>query len=520
MADYGMFLNLRRNSRMNSLLSRVSVVFVCAAVFLCYSCRRGQQESVGSAVTNRLAVINESAAILEAAQQDANIVAVIENTSITKRELEKGLLDEINPRSSGRVKNPEDIDVRKVLLKKLAEKAMAIEGRKLGYLNDAGIQRQMKRFTERLLFNTIVGDYLKDKQIDVTREQVQRRLKENPRLDTARARTMLQNEKTSVFIDAFYRKLVKELNLRKPDENLIKAVAVYQRLFDNSTSPVMRFVTRKQMQNDLTPDEKQLELAVYEGGKVTLEQWFETLNKYSPPNRPKDLNTPAGFERFLDNAILKKSVIIAAARASGYDKKPEFLEQVKNQEDFFLIRKVRLEMRGGIDEPAAEEIIAYFNEHKENFMSPPDTLRIDQIWCPNNKIARLVKKELDEGAVFEDVKKRYSAIKQTEPVTATAETEGIFFPRLWACEPGETIGPVSGFYGRSIGLRFIKILQKTPGKQIEYSPQTDNDIKGRMYAELLEKRLDEYGKELLKKYKYDIFPDRFAYLADFCKQLK
>jgi hypothetical protein len=505
---------------MESFLSKVSFVFVCVTAFLCYSCKEPQQTGVGSDVMNEPTVIGRSAVILDPAPEDANIVAVIEDLSVTKEELRRSLLDEMSPRSFPRVKNIEDVNVQKVLLKIVAEKAMAIEGRKLGYLSDEGIERQMKRFRERLLFNMIVGDYLKDKEIEVTQQEVELKLKENPRLNAERARAALHNEKTSVFIDSLYRQLTEKLNIRKSDENLARAVAVYQRLLDNSTSQVMKFVTHQQMQNDLTQDEKLLELVVYDGGKVTLEEWLETLNTYSPPSRSSDLNTPAGFEDFLDKAILKKSIIIAGARALGFDKKPEFLEQVKSQEDFFLTRKVKLEMQGLVNEPSTEEIIAYFNEHKEDFMSPPDVLRIDQIWCPNIKIARLVKEELDKGAVFEDAKKRYSVVKTTEPMMVTARAEGIFFPRLWAYEPNDVIGPVGGFYKRGVGLRVVKILEKTPGEQVEYSPRLNDDIKNRMYAELLNKRFDEYGKELLKKYKYGICPDRFADLVDFCRSLE
>jgi hypothetical protein len=79
---------------------------------------------------------------------------------------------------------------------------------------------------------------------------------------------------------------------------------------------------------------------------------------------------------------------------------------------------------------------------------------------------------------------------------------------LWAGDPNSIIGPVKGFYRQGIKWRIVKILQKTPGKEKPYSSNMAQQVKSRMMSEQYEAMIDQYSKELLDKYPYQIYEER------------
>jgi hypothetical protein len=66
---------------------------------------------------------------------------------------------------------------------------------------------------------------------------------------------------------------------------------------------------------------------------------------------------------------------------------------------------------------------------------------------------------------------------------------------------------VKGFYQQGISWRIVKILEKTPGKEKLYSSNMDGQIKSRIMSEQSKALIALYGKELLKKYPYQIYSD-------------
>jgi hypothetical protein len=160
-----------------------------------------------------------------------------------------------------------------------------------------------------------------------------------------------------------------------------------------------------------------------------------------------------------------------------------------------------------VSEPNEQQIIEYFEKHKEYF-GTPNILKIDVIWCQDKNTAEKVKSELQGGKDFESAKTEYSLQKQSKPFETTAGREGIFFNELWKGEPNDIVGPVKGFFGQQIKWRIVKVLEKKPAVTKEYSNDVKNRVKGRMLEEQRNSILANYRKELLDKYSYEIFNDR------------
>jgi hypothetical protein len=440
-------------------------------------------------------------------ETEPNIVAEIGDYTIIKEEFEKRLIMEIRPNPYEPRSQTEIPDAKTVLKKMIAEKAMVIEARRQNFHEDESVQSIVKQYKEKRLVNLLLGNHLQGK-INVTESEIDQKIKSDPKLDRARAKAMLTRDKSRELIEQYYNELYKKFHVQKKVDNFYKTAQIHQRLLLNPKEPrKAAFIRISQLENDLTPEEKNIVLATYDKGKITLKDWFDALCELSPPSRPRDLHTPQGVERLLERA-LRMPIFIAEAKLYGFDKDENLLKKVTEYEDNILLNKARGEKIKDIMGPIPDEqLVDYFNKNKEVF-GTQDMLNIEQIWCQDLKTAQKAKAELDNGKDFEAVRQAYSLQKKSYPFNTALSNEGIFFKDLWASEPNEVVGPIKGFYPDGIKWRVVKILEKTPGKAVEYS----DEIKRRVEMNMLDKQrnttLEKYRKDLLEKYSYEIYADK------------
>ncbi len=442
------------------------------------------------------------------------IVASIGDYDITKQELEKRMMMELYPRGyDSYSEQAEPPEVRTVLMKMIAEKAMVIEARKLGFLDDESLTEQIKEFRDKRLANLLLQKQLQPKLI-VTESEIQQKMKDDPKLSRARAEAMVKNAKGRALFGQYYKQICQKLNVTKKTENYLKAAQIHQRLLTQPKKPrKVPFIRISQIKEDLTPEEKDIVLATFsvrspqdDKGKITLKDWFDTLCNSAPPSRPKDLNTPQGVDRLVERA-LSMPVLVTEAASLGLDSDKDLLKQVRDYEDTRLLSKVRSEKYKEIKEPTPDEIMLYFGQNREIFRTDR-TLNIDLIWCQDLKTARQAKAELDSSTDFESVKQKYSLNKKTKPFNTYPSGEGLFWEDLWKGDPNDVLGPIKGFYQNSVKWRIVKILEKNPGEVKGYSDNMGRRVKERMASERREALLAKYGDELLKKYPHKVYTEK------------
>jgi hypothetical protein len=385
---------------------------------------------------------------------------------------------------------------------------MIMDGRKQKLHEDETTQKVIKEFKEKKFVNSLLSNYLKGKLI-VTNSEIDELIKSDPKLERKQAWAKISREKSGKILEQYYNELYQKFHVQKLSDNFSKAAQIHQRLLLYPKEPRrLQFIRISQTKNELTQEEKNIILVTYDGGKITLKDWFDALCEMAPPSRPKDLHTTKGVEKLLDRA-LKMPIFVAEAKLQGLDKDKNILKEAQDYEDQIILTTVKREKIKDIKGPIAEEqIIAYFNENKELF-DTKNMLKIDQIWCRDLKTAQKAKAELDEGKDFEMVKHTYSLDKTAKPINTIAGGEGIFFNELWNGDPNEIIGPIKGFYGEDIKWRVVKILEKNPGKVPEYSDDLKRQIEANMLEEQRNSALKKYQQELLEKYSYEIYSERF-----------
>jgi len=450
---------------------------------------------------------NVQSGVKPAAETSNIVVASIGDYVITSQELENRLMTELYPRDYDSYnEQAEPPDAEKVLMKMIAEKAMVSEARKQGYLEDEALGASIKQFKGKRLVSLLLQKQLEPK-LTVTESEIQQKMKADPKLNRARAEAVLKRAKAGMLFEQYYGYICQKFQMRKLSENFLKAAQIHQRLLTQPKKPrKMPFIRIYQINDELTPEEKDIVLATFDNGKITLKDWFDTLCESAPPSRPQDLNTTQGVERLLDRA-LRMPLLISEARSLGLDNDKNLLQQVRDYEDSRLLSKVRSEKYKELKEPTTDQIFVYYGNNKELFRTDR-TLKIDLIWCQDLETARKAKAELDSSEDFESVRQKYSLEKKGKPFNTYPSGEGLFWKDLWKGDPNDIVGPVKGFYRNSIKWRIVKILEKNPGKVKGYSNDMGQRVKERIVSEQRDALLAKYGDVLLKKYPYKIYTER------------
>lgn len=441
----------------------------------------------------------------QAVKDPPDVVARIHDYTITKDELLQRLKGAVQPSGDDDAGPREPVTAQSVLLEMVAEKAMMMEGRRLGYLNDAQIQPYLERQRQQRLGGMLRTDHMRA-NLSIDPAEVDKMVKSNPKLTREQAERLVTQSKGMALLEQFYKQLLEKRHLKRMTENFPRVAQIHDRLLNRPASPRREaWILLSQISNDLAQEEKNLVLATFDGGQVTALDWFRALHEIIPPRRPANLSTPEGVEQFLDRS-LRIAVFVTEAESRGYHKRPDFLQQMRELEDQQLLYKAQDARTRGITEPNEQQIKAYFEKNQARFGDSP-TLKLDQIWCEDLQTARRVREMLDGGADFKPTKEAHS-VQKSEPYNVYPSGEGPFWEDLWKGEPNQVIGPVKGFSGEGIAWRVVKVIEKTPGKLKPYSDEIGNRVKWAIMGEQRAETLKAYRKELLEKYEYKLYADR------------
>ena len=443
------------------------------------------------------------------ADGDSSIaVAKIGDVTITKAELIERLAQEIRPQRY-------DYDPEKpaptpegVLQKMLAEKAIALEARQQGVLDDETVRGSLDRFRTRQLISLYVNDYVME-NVPVSDAEIEQTVAADPNLSREQAEMKVRSTKVRPVLDAFYQQLLKKFNVEKVTENFPQASRIYQRLKTQPKEPrkqTVFWITNQQIREELSDEEKQIVLARYTGGQVTLLDWFKALGDIAPPGRPKNLRTSEGVDQLLDRT-LQPVIWMAEAVARGYGKNEQFLEQLRTREDMLLLGKVRSDRYKAVEKPSDEEVKAFFEAHPERFAKNA-SLKVEQIWCPDRETAEQIKQMLVDGDSVESANAAHGLKENAKAYNIFPSSEGVFWEEIWKAEPNDVVGPVKGFYDTGIQWRVMKVLEKTPAEARPYSETIANQVQSALMSQRRDEIMAAYEAELLAKYPHEVYTDK------------
>ncbi len=480
---------------------------------ICCWCAAGTLgQAAGADRTEQSAATQKPAAPAPVVRQEdagATVVGRIGTHVITRQELEERLMTDLHPYDEEAYDpNTKPVDAQTVLMKMIAEKAMIMEARKQSFLEDEMVNASIKRYRQTRLVNLLAQRYVEKNRdkIAVAEGEIKQRMQTDPKLDPARAKADIERTKANKLLDGYYMQIHTKSQLKKLNERFPQAIEVFQRLLRQPKAPRnVPWMQNTQLKDELSPSEKELVLAQYSGGKITLKDWLEAYLDIVPPRRPM-IDTPQAVDEMLERS-LQLPLLVWEATSLGLDKDPELVKQITDYEDRRLLSDATMAKHKEAKDPTSEEIVAYFNKNKGAF-GTSNQLKIDLVWCEDLATARKARADLEAGKDFEAVRKQYSLEKEGKAFYTQPGSEGLFWKDMWAGEPGSVIGPLKGFYGRGIKWRIVKILEKKPGQGKEYSNDMEPQVKGRMMDERRKELVAQYNDELLKKYSFQIYADK------------
>ncbi len=441
------------------------------------------------------------------AQEPPTIVGKIGDYTITADELEQRIIREARPYDPTNLNNVTEPPAAKAVLEKmLAEKAMSMEARKLGFLKRDMVYSVIRKRAEREFINKLLRDYLRA-NLQIKESEVQERMKADPKLSREQALRTIQAIKSRELLDKYYAQIQEKFQAKKHTDNFAKAAKVYERLLLHPKDERnVSFVRMTQIDTDMTADEQNLVLATYADQKLTLKDILKNIcENMAPPSRPQNLNTAEGIDQFV-NASMRMPLLVAEAKSLGLDKDEDIRKTVRDMEDSRLLGEMMRVKNNQVKQPDANEVREYFEQNKELFRQKK--LMIDEIWCEDLAAAKKTRALLDEGKDFAKVKEENTLDKDWKPREVYAGSEGFLWGRLWSADPGDVVGPVIGFYKDGIKWRLVKILEKQAGDIPAFEGNIPDMAKTKVTDDRRNELFARFRKELLKQYPPEIYEDK------------
>ena len=461
--------------------------------------------------TNKQPAAKSKAGPNQPGPADPNVVALIGDYVITGDDFKKDYLQHLRPNPySGNPVRPTP-ELAASLMRMLGDKAMILEARQQGMDKKAEIQVAVKRTQQQRLASKVLTAVV-EPQISVSDQDVNSIMVANPKLTQAQAQAQARNRKGRELFSSYYSQLTQNRHLRKVTENFSRTAAIHKRLLAKPKKGNIYWILNDEVRDDIDANDKALVLAAYDGGTFTVKEWFEALCDIAPPGRPKDLDTPEGVERFLDRS-LPRPLLVAEAEARGMDKDPELVKTLRKMEDDMVFGYAQQEKVKGLAEPNDQDMAACYEQAKGAY-GKRDILKLDVIWCEDRAAAAKAKADLDQGKDFKVVQQQYTVSKKAtqdqkapEPFDVSSGDEGPFWQDLWKSEPNQVAGPVLGFREGGLSWRVVKVMEKRPGKAVEFERAKDM-IKGDLTEQRQQALLDKVRADLLQKFPHQAFVDR------------
>jgi parvulin-like peptidyl-prolyl isomerase len=224
---------------------------------------------------------------------------------------------------------------------------------------------------------------------------------------------------------------------------------------------------------------------------------------------PEELNvTPENLPFILDKWI-NSELLYQEAERLGLTKDEKLKVQAKQLAKEFFVNALLKKEAAKIKVPTSE-LLAYFNQHKEDFLSE---VKIRRIVLNSEELAERTLAELKSGADFVKLAKERSI----EPTSERGEVSrffargitGVTDPSLeeaiFALKPGQFTDVLE----TSEGYQIIQLVEKRKVKKdISFSEVADY-IESILTYKMSRTRIDSIINDLRQKGKYETFPNAF-----------
>ncbi len=225
-----------------------------------------------------------------------------------------------------------------------------------------------------------------------------------------------------------------------------------------------------------------------------------------PPQFVSHFNDPQRKKDYVQS-IVDRMVFAEEAKAQGMMDREDVKEKINSYAERILYTEFLKTATEGLEVTNAEAI-AFYEANKNEFVTP-ERIRARHILVKSEEEAAVVKAELDKGADWGELAKKYSVDK------SNAERGGDlgFFSRgrmvkefedaAFTMNPGEVKGPVK----TQFGFHIIKLEEKQAAQTQDFA-QAEKAVTSKLMTQKREARLKELRDTLGAKYSVTVNWDK------------
>jgi peptidyl-prolyl cis-trans isomerase C len=240
---------------------------------------------------------------------------------------------------------------------------------------------------------------------------------------------------------------------------------------------------------------------------ITVGDIEEELSKI-PPQFLSHFNDPIRKQQYIQS-IVDRMIFAEEAKSKGFMERKDVKQKIDSYVERILYSEYLKTLTDGLT-VTDEEVAKYYEDNKNTFMAP-ERIKAKHILVKTEEEALNVKAELDKGADWDELAKKYS----TDKSNATRGGDLGYFSRgrmakefdegAFSLEIGKIGGPVK----TQFGYHLIKVEDKKPAEQ-QTLEQVDKQIRTKLLGLKREQKMDESRKSLAEKYRLTVNWDKVS----------
>ncbi len=204
------------------------------------------------------------------------------------------------------------------------------------------------------------------------------------------------------------------------------------------------------------------------------------------------------------------------ARRKGFDKSEAFAQSHELALGNLMLMKLREQILTETPAPTEDELLAFYEEHKRRFRSPPHA-QLEEILLETPSEARQIAAQIEAGAEWSELARVFSQRRNAEDgLLYVSESQAPFLGEVWMnavmnAELHQLQGPIQTRGGYSI----FRVIERYPeiyhGLELErVRNAVERDVRERMEREFF----NSYLRDLRQKYaaQIDVYEEHLRYL--------
>ena len=264
---------------------------------------------------------------------------------------------------------------------------------------------------------------------------------------------------------------------------------------------------------DLDETQRQRPVYAFEGFQMDV---VEVLEAVRPSGRLWPEASVASVNEKLSESHFPTRLMAHDARRKGLDKTEAFARSHELALGNLMLMKLREQILAEAPAPTEDELLAFYEEHKHRFRSPPHA-QLEEILLETPSEARQIAAQIEAGAEWSELARAHSRRRNAEDgLLYVSQSQAPFLGEAWMnavmnAELQQLQGPIQTRGGYSI----FRVIERYPeiyyGLELErVRNSVERDVRERAEREFF----NSYLRDLRQKYaeQIDVYEEHLRYL--------